>query len=109
MAMNKPTQCQDKDCEYCATKECKTPLLDRFFSELNSISASYQHWSGQVPKNLIISPVILQKLSKETGFFQRPELRSEVTAYAPVISRMILHCGVVQLIEDFDENYLHFE
>lgn len=85
-------------------------LLDRFFSRLRDFYEWYRESIGRDPKWLIMSPVTLQKLSRMEGFFQRPELGTEVTLYAPVVRRLkVTPEVVVEIVEDPIEPFLHFE
>jgi hypothetical protein len=84
-------------------------LLDAFFEQLCEIGKWHTFWTSEAPKELIINPDIIQKLSRLDGFYQRQELRAEVTASAPVVRYFNLDFGIVTIIDDWDEKYLHFE
>lgn len=83
--------------------------LDKFFGRLDEFGRYQQEMIGAYPKRLHINPEILRKLSKTEGFFQREELRTEVTTHSPIISRMKFPWGVVTIREDYEEPFLHFE
>ena len=84
-------------------------LLDDFFNKLEELGAWYIYMVGKEPIRMFINPVILQRLSTMDGFYQRKELRTQVTTYSPVISRMVFSFGVVEIIESYIEQFLHFE
>jgi len=86
-----------------------TEDLDLFFKQLNELESQYIYWAQEPPKKLIINPGIIAKLARVEGFYQRPELQSTVTIYAPVVRHFKLEHTVVTIREDYDENYLHFE
>lgn len=86
-----------------------TTVLQKFFNDLAKLAVDYIYWVGEPPKLLCINPEILARLSREPGFFQRPELQTEVTTHAPVVSRMQFDFGTVQIYERWEEKYLHFE
>lgn len=84
--------------------------LDEFFSRLKAFYGWYKEMTGERPKLLVISPQLLQRLAKLEGFFQRPELGTEVTPYSPVVRRFKLTSDtVVELYEDPNEPFLHYE
>lgn len=83
--------------------------LDKFFRHLNELGKWYTHYTSEVPKNLIINPDIVAAMSKVEGFYQRSELQASVTAFSPVVRYFKLDFGVVMLIDDWDEKFLHFE
>ena len=83
--------------------------LEDFFGKLSDLGGWQFKMTGQHPKYLYINPLILQKLSKMDGFFHRQELSTQVTVHSPVISRMKFSFGVVEIIEDYEEPFLHFE
>lgn len=83
--------------------------MQDFFSLLKVLESHFTRWSGQKPKILVISPEMLRKLSKVIGFYQRPELRSEVTAYSPIVRYFKLETTVVTIQEDYEEILFHFE
>ena len=83
-------------------------MLD-FFNLLKAMETNYTYWTGVLPKKLIISFDILRRLSKVTGFYQRPELKAEVTAFSPIVRYFRLTHGVVTIQEDYEELFFHFE
>jgi len=91
-------------------KELLTPEnMEDFFNLLKATETNYVYWTGVLPKKLIISFDILKKLSKVTGFYQRPELKAEVTAFSPIVRYFRLTHGVVTIQEDYEELFFHFE
>jgi len=84
-------------------------LLDRFFTDLTQFMENYIFWTSEVPKTLVINPDIIGKLSRMEGFYEREELKSLVPAHAPVVRYFRLKYGVVELYEDYEEKFLHFE
>lgn len=84
-------------------------ILDKFFSHLNELGKWYIHYTSEVPTRLIINPEIVAQMAKVEGFYQRPELQGKVTAYAPVVRYFVLDFGVVMLVDDYEEKFLHFE
>jgi hypothetical protein len=83
--------------------------MDAFFKQIAELETHYTYWTNEVPKRLVINPDIIGKLARIPGFYQRPELQSEVTLHAPVVRYLKLANTVVTLQEDYDEKYLHFE
>lgn len=83
--------------------------LDRFFYHLYTFGFYQFVMTGEYPKRLHINPVVLRDLSNVPGFFQREELRTEVTTHSPVISRIRLPWGVVTIREDYEEPFMHLE
>jgi hypothetical protein len=83
--------------------------LDRFFRELNEFGLIFHHYVGKAPSTLVINPDIVAGLSRVEGFYQRPELRAMVTASAPVVRYFKLDFGVVTLVDDWEEQFLHYE
>lgn len=83
--------------------------LDNFFTKLGEFGQYQKDMVGEYPKRLHISPLVLLKLSKLHGFFQREELRTEVTDHSPIVSRMKFSWGVVAIREDGEEMFLHYE
>lgn len=84
-------------------------LLDKFFDQLREHEDHYIYWTDEVPKKIVVNPAIIQRLSRITGFYQRPELQGQVTTHAPVIRYIKLVHTVVTIVEDYDEKFLHFE
>ena len=89
------------------SSEAKQQLND-FFVHIKELGKHYKQWAGAYPTKIFISPRILMKLSNIEGFYQREELRTQATTYAPVIHKMDLGWGVVYIIEDWEEQFLHF-
>lgn len=83
--------------------------MDEFFTMLISLSEDYKKWVGKYPNSLVINPDIVGKLSRVEGFYQRQELGTEVSLHAPLIRFFKLKDIVVLLIEDYDEQFLHFD
>jgi hypothetical protein len=83
--------------------------LAEFFDALRALETYYSDWAGMYPKKLVINPSILKKLASAEGFYQRPELNSEVTVCSPVVRRFKLQNVTVLIKEDYDEPFLHFE
>lgn len=83
--------------------------LDDFFKHLNQLGKWYIHYVGEPPKQLFISPEIIAQMAKVEGFYQRPELEGKVPAYAPVVRYFKLDFGVIMLVDDWEEKFLHFE
>jgi len=90
-------------------KELTPEDMNDFFILLKTMEAHYTYWTGVMPKKLIISFDILRRLSKVTGFYQRPELKAEVTAFSPIVRYFRLTVGVVTIQEDYEELFFHFE
>lgn len=82
--------------------------LERFFDVVEHIAQEYLEFTSEAPKYLYINPDLIAYMSRIEGFYQRPELGSEVTSYAPIVRYFRLKTGVVTIIEDFDEKFLHF-
>lgn len=84
--------------------------LDDFFAHLNELGIWYEHYTSEVPKFLAINPDIVKQMAKVEGFYQREELSGgQVTAYAPVVRYFKLKFGIVRLVDDWGEKFLHFE
>ncbi len=83
--------------------------LDDFFKHLNQLGKWYIHYVGEAPTQLFISPEIIAQMAKVEGFYQRPELEGKVPAHAPVVRYFKLDFGVVMLVDDWEEKFLHFE
>lgn len=84
--------------------------LAEFFSDITRFGWDYVQWTSEIPKTLRINPDIIGKLSRIEGFYQRDEVKNaEITAHAPVVRRFNLPFGVVELYEDYEEKFLHFE
>lgn len=84
--------------------------LEEFFGDVNRFGHDFIQWTDEVPKLLVINPDIIAKLSRLPGFYERPEVKNtEVTAHSPVIRRLNLDFSVVEIYEDWDEKFLHFE
>lgn len=90
-------------------RELVTVDLDAFFNQLRELVTHYIHWTEEVPKKLVINPEIVGRLARVTGFYQRPELRSEVTTYAPIVRYFKIGETVLTLQEDYEEKFLHLE
>jgi hypothetical protein len=83
--------------------------LATFFEQLLALESFFVDWTDEVPKLLVINPAIIGALAKVEGFYQRPELRAEVTMHAPVVRYIKLKYSIVTIQEDYDEIFLHFE
>lgn len=83
--------------------------LDDFFKQLSELGKWYIHYTSEAPKLLFISPNIIAQLAKVEGFYQRPELQGIVPAHAPVVRYLKLDFGVVMLVDDWEEKFLHYE
>lgn len=83
--------------------------LNSFFEQLEHHAAAYVEWTSEVPKIFVVNPDIIGRLSREEGFFQRPELRALVPAHSPMVRYIRLNVGVVTIREDWDEKFYHFE
>lgn len=83
--------------------------LDDFFTHLGELGKWYIHYTSEVPTKMFVNPEIIAKMAKVEGFYQRPELQGIVTAYAPVVRYFKLDFGVVMLVDDWEEKFLHFE
>lgn len=83
--------------------------LDSFFLELNELGKWYTHFVGTPPTLLVINPDIVAALSRIEGFYQREELQAMVTAHAPVVRHFKLDGGIVRLVDDYEEKFLHFD
>lgn len=91
-------------------QELLTPKhIDMFFSQLNTLECSFMFWTGSKPKKLFINPKIIGALVKIPGFYQRPELQSEVTVYSPVVRHFKLGSCVVEIKDDYYEAFMHLE
>lgn len=63
-----------------------------------------------LPSVVYVNPELLLLLSREPGFFSHPAFRTEVRASSPVVSRIQLRRDLtVQIIEDTNELFYHFE
>jgi len=83
--------------------------MEEFFSLLKVSEANFEKWASVLPKTLVINPEIIRALSKVIGFYQRQELKAEVTTYSPIVRYFKLTNTVVTIQEDFDELFFHFE
>lgn len=83
--------------------------LGEFFQHLNTLGHMFTHYTSEAPKSLFINPDIVGHMSRIEGFYQRPELGTEVSAHAPIIRYFKLEFGVVLIVEDWEEKFLHFE
>lgn len=83
--------------------------MNDFFEHLKQMGAWYVSWVGEKPKELVINPDIIGKLSRIAGFYQRPELATQVDMHAPVIRNLDLGFGVVTIYEDYTEKFFHFD
>lgn len=84
--------------------------LSIFFEHITQLGDDFSHWTGEVPKMLVINPDIIAKLARVEGFYQREEVKNaEVTAASPIVRRLNLPFGIVTLYEDWEEKYLHYE
>jgi hypothetical protein len=83
--------------------------LDEFFAHLNELGHWYTHYTSEVPALLAINPDIVRQMAQVEGFYQRDELQGFVTAHAPVVRYFKLKFGVVRLVDDWEEKFLHFE
>ena len=97
-----------EDGEHSA-QEADAIFLDRFFDFLVEAGNYQFELSDHFPTEIHINPALLQRLSTKIGFFQRPEMGTEVTVYSPVVSRMKFSWGVVKIIEDYDLDFLYFQ
>lgn len=95
--------------ELGAHKELTPADMDDFFKLLKASEINFEWWTGVLPKKLVIGSEIIRKLSKVTGFYQRPELKAEVTSYSPIVRFFKLTHTVVTIQEDYDELFFHFE
>lgn len=84
-------------------------LLDKFFTPMLLHAEAYIGWTKEVPKTLVINPLILMELAKTPGFYQRPELAAQVSAHVPIVRYIKLPKCVVTIREDWDERFYHFE
>lgn len=84
--------------------------LDDFFAHLNELGGWYEHYTNEVPKELHVNPDIIRQMAAVEGFFGREEVRNGmVTIHAPVVRYFKLKFGVVLLVDDWEEKFLHFE
>lgn len=83
--------------------------LDQFFNRLDNLGKWYCESTSEVPKNLFVNPAIIGKLARLDGFYQRPELAGIVPAHAPLVRYFKLSFGVVLLVDDYEEKFLHFD
>jgi hypothetical protein len=83
--------------------------LDKFFAHLNELGKWYTYYTSEVPTKVIVNPDIVAQMAKVEGFFQRPELQGMVTAYAPVVRWLKLDFGMVLIVDDWSEKFLHYE
>lgn len=88
--------------------EAKQELAD-FFSHLHELGKWYIHYTGNVPKNMFVNPEIIAKMARVEGFYQRPELQGMVTASAPVVRWLKMDFGMVTIVDDWTEKFLHYE
>jgi hypothetical protein len=91
-----------KDAEY-------KQQLTEFFQHLNTLGRMYDHYVLNYPKELHINPDIIAHMSRIEGFYQRPELGTEVSAHSPIFRYFKLDFGIVLIVEDWEEKFLHFE
>ena len=90
------------------TAEAKQQL-DDFFAHLNQLGKWYVHYTSETPRELYINPQIVAQMASVEGFYQRPELEGKVPAHAPVVRYFKLDFGIVMLVDDWEEKFLHFE
>lgn len=84
--------------------------LDEFFAHLNELGEWYKYYTDEVPKTLCINPDIVKQMAVVEGFYQREEVSSgQVTAYAPIVRYFKLKFGVILLVDDWEEKFLHYE
>jgi len=83
--------------------------LSTFFKNLDELGKWYVEVTSEVPKKLFINPEVVGKLARIEGFYQRPELRGIVPAHAPLVRYFKLSFGVVLLVDDWEERFLHFD
>lgn len=84
--------------------------LDDFFAHLNELGGWYEHYTKELPKELHVNPDIIRQMAAVEGFFQREEVKhAMVTAHAPIVRYFKLGFGVVMIIDDWEEKFLHFE
>jgi hypothetical protein len=83
--------------------------LDDFFASLNELGKWYIRYTSEAPKTLAINPDIVKKMAQVEGFYQREELQGLVPAHAPVVRYFKLDFGMVMLVDDWEEKFLHFE
>lgn len=83
--------------------------LDDFFAHLNELGKWYTHYTSEVPTMLNVNPDIIRQMAMVEGFYQREELQGLVPAHAPVVRYFKLKFGVVMIVDDWQEKFLHFE
>jgi hypothetical protein len=83
--------------------------LDDFFAHLNELGKWYIHYTSEVPKKIFVNPEIIARMARVEGFYQRPELQGMVTASAPVIRWLKMDFGMVLIVDDWEEKFLHYE
>lgn len=83
--------------------------LDEFFAHINELGKWFTHYTSEEPKRLFINPEIIAKMSRVEGFYQRKELMGIVPAHAPIVRYFRLDCGVVTIVDDWEEKFLHYE
>jgi hypothetical protein len=84
--------------------------LDDFFAHLNELGQWYTYYTSEVPKLLNVNPDIVRQMAQVEGFYQREEVQSgQVTAHAPIVRYFKLKFGVIRLVDDWEEKFLHFE
>jgi len=91
------------------TQEAKE-TLDLFFAHLNELGLWYKHYTDEVPTELHINPDIVRQMASVEGFYQREEVKNAmVTTHAPIVRYFKLKFGVILLVDDWQEKFLHFE
>lgn len=83
--------------------------LDTFFTNLVALADMYLQWTNERPKLLVINPDIIASLSREEGFYQRPELQAQIDKHSPIVRLLKFEFGTVEIYEDWTEAFLHFE
>lgn len=84
--------------------------LDDFFTKLKQFYEWHYQLTGSRPRYLVINPLVLQVIAKHQGFYERPELGTEVTAYSPVVRFFrFSRDQLVEIRESPSEIFLHFE
>lgn len=83
--------------------------LEEFFFHLNTMGLIYKKYTSEVPTKIFVNPEVIAKMSKVDGFYQREELKGIVPAHTPIVRYFKLAFGVVMLVDDWEEKFLHFE
>lgn len=83
--------------------------IESFFLHVKELAHWFKYWTEEYPKEIVINPDIIGKLSRVDGFYEREEVKTQVDQHTRMIRRFSLDFGTVLIIEDWEEKFLHFE